>query len=219
LCIDNGQESRDVLAEVLAGYRIVFACNAFEGIRELHKGMFDAYLLEYSLPDWSGVQLCREIRKADPRVPILYCTGAARAEDRELAFKAGASAYLCKPIDPPRLLGQLRVLLELAERESTRARLEAQRAIQEDLARRTADVFKRTGISTQLACRAIERGAKVKAFHAFAVCGGTRAHFTRWWPVAFANAWASFEQQREHYTSRVESHECESTALDLYRPH
>ncbi|MEN3353567.1 MAG: two-component system, OmpR family, response regulator [Betaproteobacteria bacterium] len=197
LCVDNDDESRCLLAELLAGYRVVFACNAFEGLRELHTGIFNAYLLEYSLPDWSGAQLCQQIRKVDPHAPVLFCSAAARAADRDCAMRAGGSAYLCKPIHPSRLLAQLRMLLELSDRESIRARLDAERATQEELERSVVQVFKRSHESRKSALRAVERVSRAKASIAFARSGGTRANFERWWPAVFAAAWANIQAPME----------------------
>jgi sigma-B regulation protein RsbU (phosphoserine phosphatase) len=195
LCVQADEEERALLAELLRAYRMVFACNAYEALRELGRGVFDAYVLDLWLPDWSGAQLCREVRKIDPHGPVLFCTAAARLEDRHRAIRAGGSAYLCKPIDPLRLLAQLRVLLELADLESIRARIEADRATQAELERRVAEVFKRTGESRRSAVRAVERVSKAKAAVAFSKCGGTKANFERWWPTLFAGAWANIQAQ------------------------
>ncbi|MGZ5710166.1 MAG: response regulator transcription factor [Burkholderiales bacterium] len=193
LCVQGDEEERALLAELLKGYRIVFASNGYEALRELGRGVFDGYVLDLWLPDWSGTQLCREVRKIDPHGPILFCTAAARIEDRNRAMRAGGSAYLSKPIDPSRLLAQLRVLLELADLESIQARIEADRAMQAELERRAAEVFKRTGDSRRCAVRAVERISKARASIAFSKSGGTRANFERWWPALFAGAWANIQ--------------------------
>ncbi|MDB5924818.1 MAG: DNA-binding response regulator [Betaproteobacteria bacterium] len=193
LCVQGDEEDRALLAELLQHYRLVFACNAYEALRELGRGVFDGYVLDLWLSDWSGAQLCREVRKLDPHGPILFCTAAARTEDRNRAMRAGGSAYLCKPVDPSRLLAQLRVLLELADLESIRARIEASGVTQAELERRAAEVFKRTGESRRSAVRAVERISKAKASIAFSKSGGTKANFERWWPTLFAGAWANIQ--------------------------
>jgi DNA-binding response OmpR family regulator len=195
LCVEPDQESRELLQEVLADYQSVLVCSAYEGLRELNTHTFDAFVLESWLPDLSGVHLCREIRKVDPRVPVVFCTAAAREQDRARGLRAGASAYLCKPIEPTRLLSQLRVLLELAERESKRAGADVERVIQQELTARTADVLKRSGVARQAAARAIERISRGKAFLAFVQAGGTRRNFERSWSHAFALAWQSYQEQ------------------------
>jgi DNA-binding response OmpR family regulator len=193
LCVQGDEEDRALLAELLRDYRMVFACNGYESLRELGRGVFDGYVLDLWLSDWCGAQLCREVRKIDPHGPVLFCTAAARMEDRKRAMRAGGSAYLCKPVDPSRLLAQLRVLLELADLESTRARVEADRATRAELERHAAELFKRTAESRRSAVRALERISKAKASIAFLKSGGTKANFERWWPALFAGAWANIQ--------------------------
>ena len=60
----------------------------------------DLYLLDTRLPDGSGIDLCRQIRSEDLYSPIIFYSGEARPEMIEEAMKAGAQAYLKKPIDP-----------------------------------------------------------------------------------------------------------------------
>jgi DNA-binding response OmpR family regulator len=172
---------------------VVFACNGYESLRELGRGVFDGYILDLWLPDWSGAQLCREVRKIDPHGPVLFCTAAARMVDRYRAMRAGGSVYLCKPVDPPQLLAQLRVLLELADLESIRARIEADRAARAELDRRAVELFKRAGESRRSALRAVERTSKAKVSIAFMKSGGTKANFERWWPALFAGTWANVQ--------------------------
>lgn len=157
LCVEDNKDARELMLTMLAGYRTVFAANGYEAIREFHKGFFDAYMLDQWLPDWSGVQLCREIRKTDPRGAIFFCTGAARKEDRLRAMRAGADVYLTKPIDPEQLLRQLRVHLETGEIESLRAKVDEEAAIQLELERRTAAAAQRVSVARESAERAIER--------------------------------------------------------------
>jgi DNA-binding response OmpR family regulator len=215
LCVEPNEESRELLQEVLADYQSVFVCSAYEGLRELNSRTFNAFVLESWLPDLSGVHLCREIRKVDPCVPVVFCTAAARDQDRARALRAGASSYLCKPIEPIRLLSQLRVLLELAERESSRAHAQMERVIQQELTVRTPEVLKRFGSTRQAASRAIERISRAKAFRAFVEAGGARAHFERSWPQAFALAWQSYEEYIDRPRAEVRPHESKSTVFEV----
>jgi DNA-binding response OmpR family regulator len=193
LCVDPDAEARAVLQEVLGAFRIVFAANGYESLRAMHYAVFDAYVLEVWLPDWSGIQLCRALRKTDPHVPVLFCTGAARDEDRTRAMRAGASGYLCKPIDPSVLLSRLRVLIELTELEGARAIIDEQRAMHEELSDRVVQLLERSAEARQSAASAIERSTRLKAWRAFAGSGGTLAHFERLWQPAFRDARAIYD--------------------------
>jgi len=193
LCVDRDKEVHALLSELLSDHHPTFVSNAFEALRELHTGVYDAFVLEEWLPDWDGVHLCRAIRAVDPHGPILFYTGSTRLKDRERAMRAGASAYLCKTVDPQRLCNELQVLLELATLESISARPEAERATQDELARYAAEVLQCAGAAKQnLAC-SMERTARLRASCAFLRSGGTRANFERWWPSLFAAALAHYQ--------------------------
>jgi DNA-binding response OmpR family regulator len=188
LCVDDDAEARFLFNQLLSDYKIVFAQNAFEALRSANSGSFHAYLLDYWLPDWSGPSLCRELRTIDPHAPILFCTAAARDTDRARGLRAGANAYLCKPLDPDMLRGKLRTLLTLSQMESLQAKIEEERVIQEELERRLADTRKRLELANSLIASSIERTARSRAYKAFIEARGTRAHFDEWWPAIYGSA-------------------------------
>jgi len=73
---------------------------------------FDLYLLDSSLPDGSGVDLCRRIREFDKATPIVFYSAAAYEIDRDEAIKSGAQAYLVKPSHPSELCNLVTSLIE-----------------------------------------------------------------------------------------------------------
>jgi DNA-binding response OmpR family regulator len=191
LCVDDDTESTEVLREILCDYTLTCAATAFEAIRAINTRFFHAYILDYWLPDWTGVQLSRAIRETDPHGPIIFCTAAARDEDRKRALRSGANAYFCKPIDPERLRRQLRVHIELSELESLRAKTEEELAVTDELKRRLSNALSRAEAARHLATEAMERTVRTKAYRAFVEARGTRAHFESWWPNVFGSARAS----------------------------
>jgi len=58
----------------------------------------DLILLDVSLPDGNGLDLCREVKAADPELPVLIVT-ANRAAGRAAA-ESGADSFLAKPVEP-----------------------------------------------------------------------------------------------------------------------
>lgn len=191
LVVDDDPEFCNLLQEVLSDHTLIFAANAFEALRYVNSTTFHAYILDYWLPDWSGSALCREIRKTDPHTPIVFCTGAARDQDRARALRAGANAYLPKPVDPKTLRAKLGAFLSLAELESLRAKVEEERAVQDELERRLEYALAQSDHAKALAASSVERTARTRAYKAFIEAHGTRAHFESWWPQVFQSARAN----------------------------
>jgi DNA-binding response OmpR family regulator len=191
LCVENEPEDRGLLEVVLADYEVTFARNAFEALRQLNVRSFDAYVVDYWLPDWNGPSLCREIRKIDAHGPVVFYSAAAGDQNRGRALRAGATAYLVKPVEPNELRGKLRALLALADSESLRARVEEEHAISEEISRRIKVIDDSVERARVLNNQALERVARIKAYQAFVERHGTRAHFERWWPQLFDTARAN----------------------------
>ena len=126
---------------------------------------------------WTGPALCRDIRQKDPHAPILFCTSAPAETNRERAIRAGADAWLDKPIQPSLLQSRLTALLTLAKAESARAEVPAARAAAAELERRRAALQR--GVATALG--GAERVLRKKALQAFLAGGGTCANFERMW--------------------------------------
>jgi DNA-binding response OmpR family regulator len=191
LCVEDDAEARTLFTHVLADHQIAFAQNAFEALSSVNSRAFHGYILDYWLPDWSGPSLCREIRKVDPHGPIVFCTAAARDNDRARAMRAGANAVLCKPVDPDELRSKLRAFLTLAEMESLQAKIEEERVIQEELERRLANARAHLDTANALMAASIERTARTRAYKAFVDARGTRGNFESWWPNVYESARAS----------------------------
>jgi DNA-binding response OmpR family regulator len=191
LCVDSDPETRELMESVLPNCQISFAGNAYEALREVNARPHHAYLLEYWLPDWSGPSLCREIRKVDPHAPIVFCSSAAREQDRARGMRAGADAYLCKPVQPDELRGKLKALVTLSELESLRARVDEEQAVLQELKRRRDDAMSRVEHARRLETASLERTARSRAYKAFLAARGTRMHFENWWPQVFTSATAN----------------------------
>lgn len=191
LCALPENNSREFLEVAFASQRLVFAHSGYEAMRSLHAGVFDFYVLEFWLPDFSGVALCREIRKVDPSSPIVFCTATDREDARRRALNAGATAYLCHPVEPQVLRERIKVLLDRVDAASLSAKREEELAIEAELSRRMAAAAARTEHAQALIATATERAARAKAFKVFIESGGTRANFERWWPQVLTTAWAT----------------------------
>ena len=74
----------------------------------------DAVVLDVGMPGVDGLELCRRLRAAGDRVPVLMLTARDAVEDRIDGLDAGADDYLVKPFDVGELKARLRALLRRA---------------------------------------------------------------------------------------------------------
>ncbi|MCE2880038.1 MAG: response regulator transcription factor [Comamonadaceae bacterium] len=94
---------------------------ASEGLlRELRRENFDLLILDWNVPDMSGLDVVRWVRaNIKARVPVLFVTSHVDEADLVEALKAGADDYMCKPVRVPELLARLHALLRRAYPEQT----------------------------------------------------------------------------------------------------
>jgi DNA-binding response OmpR family regulator len=194
LCVQPNADRQQFLRDALKGYAVEFVATAFDTLRESNARAFDAYVLEYWLPDWSGVSLCRDIRRSDPSVPILFYTSAAGNEPRKRALAAKSTAYVCAPVSTSAFRALVGILISSSDVKSENAASYQGAAIQHELAKHAAVAAVAVSGTRSLAMSMIERVTKIKAHKIFIEHGGTLASFERGWPDAFATAWASLRR-------------------------
>ncbi|HEU4769086.1 MAG TPA: response regulator [Pyrinomonadaceae bacterium] len=112
LFADDHPDIRELVQVMLqaAGFRVCTAGNAADALQLVRTEQFDALLLDYWMPDATGIQLCRDIRTFDQHTPILICSGAVTQGDREAAALAGAQGFLEKPFVTQDLIRAVRHL-------------------------------------------------------------------------------------------------------------
>jgi DNA-binding response OmpR family regulator len=113
LCIedeDNGLLLKRLLSD---NYEVITTSTVAEGRLLAQEGSFDLILLEGWLPDGAGFDLCRQIRRLNPQIPILFYSSLAYEADRQQGLNAGAQVYLIMPNDLERLLPTItRLIIE-----------------------------------------------------------------------------------------------------------
>lgn len=87
------------------------ASDGQEALLELRRNPADLVLLDWQLPDFSGVEVCRRIRASGLRLPILMLTGRDEVRDRVEALDAGADDFVLKPFSLEELLARVRAHL------------------------------------------------------------------------------------------------------------
>ena len=117
LFADDNPDIRELVQFQLqaAGFHVSTADKAADVLRLVKTERFDILLLDYWMPDVTGVELCRQIRTFDQKTPILICSGGIDKADREAAALAGAQGYVQKPFHSRDLIRALRSSLEASD--------------------------------------------------------------------------------------------------------
>ena len=113
LLVDDEPRLTDLLSEELVdqGYRVEVASTIAEAWQFLHLEVLPELLvLDWSLPDGIGPDLCERMREDGIKIPVLMLTGHDEVSDRVLALDAGVDDYLVKPFSIDELLARLRAL-------------------------------------------------------------------------------------------------------------
>ncbi|WP_405172845.1 response regulator transcription factor [Paenibacillus sp. FSL H8-0280] len=92
------------------GYEIVVAGNLEEARQALHAKSIDLILLDVTLPDGSGYQLCSEIRVTS-QVPIIFLTALDEEANVVVGLDLGADDYVTKPVRTKELISRIKAVL------------------------------------------------------------------------------------------------------------
>ncbi|MFA5141303.1 MAG: response regulator transcription factor [Elusimicrobiota bacterium] len=119
LLVEDDPETRSDLQAVLSskGYRALATDLTSTGWHLFTSHKPDLAILDLSLPDGSGLDLCKKIRDhAELRfTPVIILTGRSELESKAAGFKAGADQYLVKPVAPTEILLWVEALLRRVE--------------------------------------------------------------------------------------------------------
>ena len=182
LLVEDEEDARDLVAIILAEYKLICASDFDYGLSLARQRYFDLYILDNWLPSGSGIGLCRRIREFDPHTPILFYSAAAYQRDIEEALRSGAQAYLVKPVkldDLSEAVARLTSPKSSRDFAAWRAELAA---VREELAIQNMENAGLFESSKEKLLRAKEKLMRLKAEKAFLDAGGTRGEFARRWP-------------------------------------
>jgi two-component system response regulator MprA len=115
LVVDDDFAIREALDRSLRanGYDVELASDGTEALRAIDgaPAPFDVVVLDVLMPGRNGIDVCRTLRAAGNRVPILILTARDTVPDRVAGLEAGADDYLVKPFALEELIARLRALL------------------------------------------------------------------------------------------------------------
>jgi two-component system, OmpR family, response regulator MprA len=113
LVVDDDPDVRDAVeaALELEGHAVATAADGLAALTRLRQAEFDAVVLDVLMPNLDGFEVCRRLRAAGNRTPILILTARDSEEDTIRGLDFGADDYLVKPFALGELLARVRALL------------------------------------------------------------------------------------------------------------
>ena len=123
LVVDDERRLTDLLRLELdvEGYEVDIADDGASGlIRSRSEPAPDLIILDWNLPDFSGIDICQRMRIGGVHTPILMLTGHDDVHDRVTALDAGVDDYLVKPFSIDELMARLRAMHRQAETFSSK---------------------------------------------------------------------------------------------------
>ncbi|MGE5532325.1 MAG: response regulator transcription factor [Bacteroidota bacterium] len=94
-----------------AGYVVEAAIDGLQGLELARSLDFDLILLDLTLPGIDGLDVCRRLRSAAVKTPVLIITARDTLEDKLAGLDGGADDYIVKPFQVAELLARMRALL------------------------------------------------------------------------------------------------------------
>jgi two-component system, OmpR family, response regulator MprA len=113
LVVDDDPDVRDAVetALELEGHTVTTATDGLDALKRLGQAQFEAVVLDVLMPNLDGFEVCRRLRAAGNRTPILIVTARDSEEDTIRGLDLGADDYLVKPFALGELLARVRALL------------------------------------------------------------------------------------------------------------
>lgn len=99
-------------------YSIIIARDGSSAKKIFEMNSFDLLILDVMLPDITGIELCRIIRKSNTDIPLLMLTALDNVDSKVTGLQAGADDYLVKPFHFNELLARIEALLRRARKNT-----------------------------------------------------------------------------------------------------
>jgi len=100
------------------GYAVTAVADGDAAVTAWKAGSIDLALLDIMMPKMSGYDVCREIRKTDNRIPVVFLSAREEEIDKVLGLELGADDYVVKPFGVHELVARIKAALRRAEHDS-----------------------------------------------------------------------------------------------------
>jgi two-component system phosphate regulon response regulator PhoB len=101
------------------GYRVMTAMDGASGLETARSSLPDLVLLDLMLPDITGIEICRILKRSEKtsRIPIIMLTAKCEEIDRVVGFEVGADDYVAKPFSNRELMLRIKAVLRRGEQD------------------------------------------------------------------------------------------------------
>lgn len=115
LIVDDDKDLSFIIGEMLEsyGYKVSLAENSGEAFDMLAENKYHLVLLDINLPETTGFEVCKELRKVSS-VPVIFASARTSETDRIIGFDIGGDDYLPKPYSMKELLSRVNALIRRA---------------------------------------------------------------------------------------------------------
>ena len=117
LVVDDEEKLLSLIVEFLAaeGFTVETAQTGNDGLTLAKKNIFDLIVLDWMLPDLSGLEVIKELRKQND-IPVIFLTAKTSEIDKLLGLELGADDYITKPFSLRELAARIKVILRRLEK-------------------------------------------------------------------------------------------------------
>lgn len=115
LIVDDDEDLSFIISEMLEsyGYQVSCAESGTKAFEMLSGNIYHLILLDINLPETTGFELCKELRKVS-NVPVIFASARTSETDRITGFDIGGDDYLAKPYSMQELLSRVNALIRRA---------------------------------------------------------------------------------------------------------
>lgn len=123
LIVEDETAIRDLIALILVreGYQVQTVGSSHAALQLIECNQFDLMIVDWMLPELSGVDLIKTIRASGNAIPILMVTAKVQPEDIVMGLDAGADDYITKPFDANVLKARAQALIRRSQMRSEQA--------------------------------------------------------------------------------------------------
>lgn len=117
LVVDDDERLRDLLQRYLTeqGFRVSVAADGKTMAELKRQTLIDLVVLDVMMPGEDGMSICRRLRSAGDKIPIILLTAKAEDSSRIMGLDLGADDYVAKPFNPRELLSRINAVLRRSQ--------------------------------------------------------------------------------------------------------